>query len=308
MDVIWDLIEGFCDIPETIRDAIQDALETILAVTCTPFTFDWVSTLMTTFQGLAIGIVTVIVLLRGVLTGILLEGGSEDESIGHYLFTSLVPVAVIAACPTIVAAAVSFTTGLVGTFMGTGSSSAAAAISDSMMQIMGGEGASTGEAATGGSGSAIINVILLIVTIVYAITIAMQCARRWIQLEVLSVITPLTAVTTAIEDSADFTTVLKSMLFLGVTTLLQVALLSSMGGLLVFARNSMGLNEVGTAFLLCAAFGAIKQVPDWIEKYTYAAGVAPRGGGAGKVAAYAAARGAGKVVATSVRKVVTKGV
>lgn len=270
--MFWKLFLGALALPGGALDTLGEVLSQMIGVCCMPFTFDWASSLMTTFQGVAIGIVVLIVILRGILTGILLEGGSEDESVGHYLFTSIVPVAIIAAAPTLTSIVSDMVAGLISTITG----HVGSGIVDSFLQ--GYEPLITASEGVGG----LMALILLIVNIYYIIVICMQCLRRWVQLTVLSVIMPLVAVMTAMDDSSDLITLIKSMFFNGVITVLQLAALCSVGALSSWA-GANGLQGVSAVFVMVAAFGAIKHIPDWIEKYTYAASAAGRSGNASRM-------------------------
>lgn len=267
--MFWSIFESALKWPDELRDQLAEGINSIIRICCMPFSFDWSAPLMTTFQGVAIGIVALIVILRGIFTGILLEGGSEDESVGHYLFTSLVPVAIIAATPAITSALAGATTSLVCAFT---NQNLGLPTINGYMDLIARDGV--------GLGDLLLEVVFLLVMGYYIICICMQCLRRWIQLEVLSVIMPLVAVMTALEDSSDFLTLMKSMLFSGVVTVLQLAGFCSVGALSSWAASMPGIPGSCSLFVVVAAFGAIKQIPSWVEKYTYVGSAAGHGNGA----------------------------
>ena len=287
MSSIWEFISGLFEIPKTFIKSLGEPLTELINLCCTPLSFDWTQSLMTAMQGVAIGIVVIIVIVRGIVTGILLEGGSEDESIGHYIFTSFVPVALIAACPVIVAAITQATSGMLSSFINASDVGDALATSwiDQVSALFDSYRVDDNSATSGIfatwkmlDGGLVIGFILVIISLYYLVCISMQCLKRWIQLEVLSVIMPLVAIMTALEDSGDYIALLKSMFMTGVITILQLAGLVSIGGLM-----KLGADSLGMIFLMVAGLGAIKQIPAWIEKYTNIASVAGHGNNASKM-------------------------
>lgn len=265
----------FGSIKEKFIDLLTPWIDAALCMITTPFTFDWITSLTTVFQGVAIAVVLIIVTAKGITSGILLHGGSEDESVGHYLYQSFLPIALIAATPFLTSAIIQATTSFVRIVNHSSSEQLASSIIDRLNNSL-------------GDVSVLITGIIFIVTLYYICTISFQCIKRWIQLMILSVLTPLVCIFTATEDSSDYVTILKSMASVGVITALQVLLLASapampeLGASIAQASHIAALEAVlapaGSAFLTIGLLAAIKQVPNWIEKYTYASTVAGRGG------------------------------
>lgn len=258
-------------------------IDSVFALVSQPFEFDWLSTLMTEFQGIAIIVVFVIVAVRGVTTGILLTGGSQDESVGHYLFTSFVPIALIAATPAIVGAVCQATTALVASV----SSVSAGHGADVCQTIL----ASVVADDAGFGISPILCFIICIAVIYYAFSITLQCVKRWALLEVLSLIAPLVCITTATEDNGSYVTLLKSMFATGLITMVQLLLFYSatcalgVGSDLAASAaphlaggGAYDLADIYGPMLVVALLSASKNCPQWIERYTDTASMPGRGG------------------------------
>lgn len=281
--MLWSLLEGFfLSSKERLIDSVASWLDAIFALVATPFTFDWLSSFMVFFQGLAIAVVFLIVMARGITTGILAEGGVEGTSVGRYLYRSFVPVALIAATPAIVGCVTTVTTTFVGLVAGSGSEALASLVVDNIWAK------SSSIVSVEGAADSIITSILLFVILYYFAVVSLQIVKRWIQLSVLSLILPLTCIFTAAEDTSDYVTALKSMGYIGVVTALQIVLLKSVPAMpdlgFAMAGAQAGLaGAAGAVMLTVGTLAAIKALPDWIEKYTAASSVAARSGVGTKV-------------------------
>ena len=259
---IFDAAYNYC------KDTGIEIIDTLAKLVVTPMSFDWVAGLTTAFQFIAVAVVLIIVMVKGVTSGILLNGGSEDESVGHYLFKSFVPIALIAATPVITSTIITITTGLVArVFTSCSTTDFATKVVDN---------------AFGTGGVSGFGIIFFFIYLYYIVTICFQCIKRWIQLEALSVLVPITCIFTATEDSSDYVTILKSMALTGVTTSLQILFLFSVPAIPAVGMalgSGTGSQMIYGWLLTAAAFAAIKQVPQWIEKYTYGSSVSGRGNG-----------------------------
>lgn len=262
-------------------------VDSLFELVAHPFEFDWLSTLMTEFQGIALAVVFIIVIVRGITTGILLNGGSQEESVGHYLFTAFVPIALIAATPAIVGAISQAATALASAAV----DSQTVGICTTIM-----EGCTTSgkmPSDNGGFllGDPFVSAGVSIAVLYYGITITIQCLKRWCLLEVLSLISPLVCIATATEDNASYVTLLKSMFAIGLTTMIQVTLFYSaalgpvFGAALAtsvsadpFTLGAQNLAALYGAFFSIAILSATKNVPAWIERYTETASMPGRGG------------------------------
>lgn len=280
---MWSLLSSFFEgMKENLVDVVTPWVDVLFALVATPFEFDWVSTFLTFFQAVAVVIIFVIVMVRGVTSGIFGEASGQGEGPLLYLMRSFVPIFLVAATPSIVGAVTSVTTGMVRSFAASSSGGFATSLVDSIFSIMAG---SNPLVAT----PALVTSVVLVVMLYYLITVCAQCLSRWVMLAVYSIITPLTCIFTAVEDSSDYVTILKSMAYTGVVTVIQLLLLQSatampgagssiMSGVgAVLSVDSDTLALMGSVMLTIAVLGSAKQVPNWIEKFTAAPSVAGRG-------------------------------
>lgn len=255
--------------------AIGELVNQVIAFITQPVTFAWGRAFTLYFQGVALTIAVFAIAVNGIRSGILINGGTEDESAGHYIFRSLWPVAVIAGSPAIF----SFVTAGVGVLIDDLAPSATGidfgALISSLMAMQ----------------SNVVTQIVCIfgglAVVYYTVTIVLHCIKRQYQLAVLSVIGPLVAAMTVSENnSGDMVTLLKEMLGIGVTTALQLALLMTA----IALPGSGALDGIPLPiqpFAIVAAFGAIKQMPRWIERYSLAPAVSGSNG-VGRAATMAA--------------------
>lgn len=281
---MWDLLNPFFEgVKENVVDVVTPWIDVFFALVTTPFEFDWVSTFLTFFQSVAIAIIFIIVMARGIASGIFGEAVGQGERPELYLARSFVPIFLVAATPAIVGVVTTMTTGIAQAVASTGNVGFATALVNQL----------AGQNAAGDvtlmSINPFVSAVALVVTLYYVTVICAQCLSRWVQLTVYSIITPLTCIFTAAEDSSDYVTILKSMAYTGVVTVIQLLLLQSaaympVAGASIVANASLALPipastmcTMGSVMLTIAVLGATKQVPGWIEKFTAAPSVAGRG-------------------------------
>lgn len=259
------------------NEALGQMINQVVAVITQPITFSWGPAFMVYFQGISLLIAIAAVIVNGIKNGILINGGTEDESVGHYIFRSSWPIAIIAATPLI---------------MTTATTVANYAIDDLSMSATGIDYGETLKAVLlmqGNPVTQIIGIIGAIAVIYYTVTVIFQCVKRQIQLTVLSIIGPLVAAATVSENnSGDFVMLLKEMAGTAVITALQISLLLSAISLPATTGFVSAIPTAIQPFLIVGVFGAIKHLPRWIERYALAPQVS--GGGMGRVtmaAAYA---------------------
>lgn len=283
---MWILLTPFFDgIKENVVDAVAPWVDVFFMLVTTPFEFDWVSTFMTFYQAVAIAIIFIIVMARGIAGGIFGEATGQGEGPLAYLARSFVPILLVAATPAIVGVVTTVTTGIARAVASTGNEGFATALLTQLYAIL------AGTSPMAPSVPGIVTAIVLLATLYYVIVICSQCLSRWVQLTVYSIITPLTCIFTAAEDSGDYVSILKSMSYTGVVTVIQLLLLQSAAympaaGAAILADAELGLAasaaalsvaQMGSVMLTIAVLGATKQVPSWIEKFTCVPSVAGRG-------------------------------
>lgn len=268
---------------ENLIDVVTPWIDVFFALVTTPFEFDWVATFLTFFQSVAIAVIFVIVMVRGITSGVFGEAFGQQVRPELYLARSFVPIFLVAATPAIVGVVTTVTTGIAQAVASTGNEGFATAL---VNQLLGQNAA--GEVTLMSINPAIA-AVSLVIALYYVTCICAQCLSRWVQLTAYSIITPLTCIFTALEDSSDYVTILKSMSFAGIITVIQLLLLQSAaympvaGARIVSAASlPLGMPEatmatMGSVMLTVAVLGATKQVPNWIEKFTASAGVAGRG-------------------------------
>ena len=264
---------------ELIAKGMAEVMGAFIGWVTKPLSFAWGQAMSVYFQGIALVIAIVVIVVNGVARGYLRNGGTQDMSSGAYIFRSLWPVALIAACPALMGAM----TQIISTVISDATGGLATADTFSaMVQIFVTMVAdATG---TGVVGPIVIAVCALVITY-YIITVLFQCVKRQLQLAVYSVIAPLIAATTVADSSAgDFITLLKEMFGIAVITDMQPA--ARMAAISAPATiQSMVANDPGSAFIVplvsVALFAAVKQVPSWIERYTLAPAVG-NGGSLGR--------------------------
>ena len=233
-------------------------------------------------------VAVIAIVVNGVKTNIWLNGGTEDESVGHYIFRSVLPLAIIAGTPTM---------------MGFVTTSVNYLVNDLMLGSTGidyGKVLSVLVLMQSNPFTQIVSIVGMIMVIYYTITVLYQCVKRQVQLSILSIIGPAVAATTVSENNAgDFMTLLKEMFGIGVITALQLAMLLSAIALPATEAFSI-IPGVGQPFVIVGIFAAVKHVPRWIERYALAPSVSGQGG-AGRVAMMAAGMGARSAITKAVR-------
>ena len=271
--------------------ALSEPAQIVLEFATTPVTFGFGQAFTIYFQGVALVIAAIVIVVNGVTRGYLLNGGTQDMSTGAYIWRSLWPIALIAATPTIVSTMDLLIMQVIADLLPSTASGGEVfrdAISglwdagNNMLQSGGGgksfdTGASVKGTATfaaeplSGLIGAIIGLLLQIVLIYYWVTITFQIAKRMIQLSYLSIISPLIAAMTAAESTAgDFMTLVKEMAGIGVIVVLQAA---SFFAILSWLGQGEMTFTPATVFLLMALLASVKQLPTWIQRYTLAPAV-----------------------------------
>lgn len=261
---------------DLIANSMADVMGAFISWVTQPLEFAWGQALTVYFQGISLAIAIVVIFVNGIVRGYLRNGGTQDMSSGAYIFRSLWPIALIAACPALMSALTGIISNIISdatgglataeTFRGLVSVFTTLIVSSAITPV----------------GSLVIAICSLIITY-YTITVLFQCVKRQLQLAVYSVIAPLIAALTVADSSAgDFITLLKEMVGVAVITIVQLAAL--MAAIAAPQTISSMLAEDPAAifivpFVSCALFAAVKQIPSWIERYT----LAPTVGNGGSV-------------------------
>ena len=267
---------------------IGEMVSSALSFLTQPITFSWGRSYTLYFQGAALIVALIAIIVNGIRSNILINGGTEDESAGHYIFRSLWPIAVIAATPTIVGLITSLVSFI---------------INDLMLAATGIDYGRLVKAVVALNTTPVLqifSIIGMIAVIYYTVTVAFQCIKRQLQLTVLSIIGPAVAATTISENnSGDFITLMKEMIGIGVITALQLSLLIS--AIAIPAMDAFsGWPGPVQLLVIVGVFAAIKQLPRWIERYTLAPQVSGQGG-AGRSVMMAAGFAGRSAIAKAIR-------
>lgn len=246
---------------------IGSIVGSVLAFITQPITFGWGRAFTLYLQGAALIVAMGAVVVNGIKTGILINGGTEDESAGHYIFRSIWPIAVIAGCPTILG----WVTTIVHLIISDLTVAATGIDYGNVLKVL--------VLMQTNDITKIISVIGLIVVIYYTVTVMLQCVKRQVQLSLLAIIGPAVAAMTVSENNAgDFMTLMKEMVGTGVITALQLAMLMSAIALPATSVWSV-IPGMAQPLVIVGVFAAIKQIPKWVERYTLAPQVSGQGGG-----------------------------
>ena len=259
---------------EIIAGGMADVMGAFIGWVTRPLRFAWGQAISVYFQGIALVIAIVVIVVNGVARGYLRCGGTQDMSSGAYIFRSLWPVALIAACPSLMGAL----TDVISTVIAdaTGGLATTETFRDMVTVFV--------ELSSGATviGPILVAICALVITY-YIVTVLFQCVKRQLQLAVYSVIAPLIAATTVADSSSgDFVTLLKEMFGIAVITVMQLSAL--MAAISAPATIKQMLAEDASCVFIVplvsvALFAAVKQIPTWIERYT----LAPAVGGGGSV-------------------------
>lgn len=264
-----------------IAEAFEVAFTPVFTLISSPISFDFAADLTLGFQGVALAIVFLIILGRGITKGVIGSATDDDMDVVRYVYRSLVPIGAVILAPSAAALITSAAADVMGYVAGAGTlESFSHNLAVLVFNLVGNNNlVESGNAAALALGAVPSLLFALIASLaifwnVFALTL--EVLKRWIQLAMMSVIIPFAAVTTAIEDSSDILTALKTMVGIVVTILLQIMLLVSASGV-VAAQESIGLVE--TVFLFVAMLAAARSLPNWIDKFTYASGIGSGGSG-----------------------------
>lgn len=290
MGVGTDIVSGMVD---DLGNGISDAgaalsypAEIVLKFATTPIQFGFGAVFTTYFQGVALVIAAIIIIVNGITKGYLLNGGTQDMSTGAYIWRSIWPIALIAACPTIVGALNGLIANVISDLVPAASTGEVFGNAISGLWKAGGKvvnwsavdisnpALTDAAAAVDGTNKLIgglIGLLLQLVLIYYWITITFQIVKRMVQLSYLSIISPLIAAGTAADSTTgDFMTLIKEMAGIGVIIVLQA---SSFFAILAWlGAGEMEFNPA-SILLLMALLAAVKQLPAWVQRYTLAAPV-----------------------------------
>ena len=252
---------------DLIANSMAEVMGVFISWVTRPLEFAWGQALMSYFQGISLAIAIVVIFINGLVKGYLRNGGTQDMSSGAYIFRSLWPIALIAACPALMSALTSIITAVISdATTGLATTESFRDLVTVFVSLMATSGISP-------VGTIVIAVCALIITY-YIITVLFQCVKRQLQLAIYSVIAPLIAALTVADSSAgDFITLLKEMFGVAVITVIQLAAL--MAAISTPATISAMLLEDPASVLIVpfvstAVFAAVKQIPNWIERYTLA--------------------------------------
>lgn len=277
-DIAQGLIASLVD---ALVGLFESIFEPVFALICSPISFDFAADLTLGFQGAALGIVFLIILGRGITKGIIGSATDDDMDVVRYVWRSLVPIGAIILAPSVAAIITSIAAEAMGYVAGQGALDAFAHnLAALTLNIsLGPKTAIEDPAALVPSLSGLLIALIAGLAILWNVcALTLEIVKRWIQLAMMSIIIPLTAITSAIEDSSDVLTALKTMVGIVITIILQIVLFVTSAGVAA-AAESLGL--VTTLFLFIALLSAARSLPNWIDKFTYASGIS--GGGSGRV-------------------------
>lgn len=266
--ILFELFRSFITdgvLSDANNNAISEVLNLVISFITQPVTYSFGRAFTVYFQGVALLIASVVIVVKGITTGILINGGTEDQSVGNYIYQSLKPIILIALTPSIMSLVTTLVHYLINDLMvpltgidfGTLLLSILSLNSNPITSLIGG--------------------ICAIAVIYYTITVILQCIKRQFQLAIFAIVGPLLAAITASENNAgDFVSLLKEMGGIGLITVLQLACL--MAAITLPATPFFtDLTGVLQPFFVVASFAAIKQIPKWIERYTLVPTVAGQG-------------------------------
>lgn len=266
-------------VTEGIANALEYVFEPAFDLISNPISFDFAADLTLGFQGAALAIVFAIVLGRGITKGIVGSATDDDMDVVHYIWRSIVPIGAVIIAPTVAAAVTSAAAKLMGYVVG---EAAMENFCSNLAALIFSMASSKVDSliAPGTTSPMLLIGLLAALAIAWNLcALTLEILKRWIQLAMMSVIIPFTAVTTAIEDSSDIITALKTMAGIVVTIVLQVFLLVSAAGI---AGNQESAGAMATLFLFLAVMAAARALPGWIDKFTYASAIGGSGGGASR--------------------------
>lgn len=281
------IAEGFTSwIISSIAAAFESLLSPVFNIIMDPIQFDFTNELMLGFQGAALVVVFCIIVARGITKGIIGAATDDDMDLVKYIWRSLVPIGAIIVAPTLTATVTSVSANLVSIVAGNNLSETFC-MNLAAMAIQQSSGTMSVTAATAG----ILNAPMLLASaIAYTaifwnlFTLAIEILKRWIQLAMVSIIMPLTAITSAIDDPSDLISAIKTSVGIGITIVLQVLMLVA-SSTVAASYTSYGIVE--GSFLILALLAAAKSLPSWIDKFTYASSVSTSNGGGVRAAALA---------------------
>lgn len=280
VEVLLSFFPGISD--AVAADAqVPEVIMSVFRLAASPVTFPWVGQVQLFFQGLALAICLIVIIVKGLSSNIMIPGSSGERSLVAYIWRSFWPVGVIVATPALLAVVLDMSYQVAASFT--------ADVDANLVEMF--VNAAAWTVLTGGIGGAV-SAILFLVSLVYITTVLFQCIKRQIQLVVLSCIAPLVATMTVSESNAgDFVVIIKEMLGIGVITALQILMLLSA---VTVPCNTTFASDFGllSPLVVVAVFSAIKQMPKWIERYTLAPSVTGGGGRAVSMAGGMVARGA----------------
>lgn len=278
----------------------------------TQIMFDWgtdfmtipfVNTVILGLQGIAVIAVIVIRIGIGISNGILLKGGDREQSLGEYIYKTIVAVLMVALMPMLCRLVIQFGNHLYNDITKQGGS-----IADSLAWFTLNDDFSLDYVTALENTGTILWVVLgILLVIILCIACGYQFIRRQVEMLTVSIIGPLVSIYAATENDDNMPIELLKNLF-GLVCLqwlqyllVQIALWFGISWISNSASQSAlefaftGTNA--TMFLFClATFGAALTIPSLVDRYTFGNGASHAGRAAvGAVVGRAMPRGVPKV-------------
>lgn len=288
------IMEGIASwLASALANALNSFFAPIFTLITNPLSFDFAANLTLGFQGAALIMVFFLVVARGITRGIVGSATDDDMDLVHYLYRSLVPMGAVILAPTIASMAAAATSHLVSVVSGGAALSSCCSSLATMLVKLAGAGSAGGFAIGVNATGILFSLVMSVVVITKIFSLAIEILKRWVELAMISIAIPLTAVTVAVGDDKDLITAVKTLVGTGVVIVLQILLLAS--GAAVAAAGAAANEVMGPIFVVIALFSAAKNLPQWIDKFTYAGSVSGTGSAA-RTFVYAGSRAATSAV------------
>ena len=277
-----------------INDVLSPLTQVLFDWSTDYLTIPYINTVIIALQGLAIVAVIAVRIGVGISNGILLRGGNREQSLGEYLFKSVVAIIIVALMPMLCRTMIQFGSVLYGDIVGGGGT-----LADTLKFFVMGDNFNIEMVADLHGGPVMWLIVGVLTIMILCIACGYQFIRRQVEMLTVSIIGPLVSIYAATENDSDQVwTLLKNLFGLVCMQWLQYLLVQiALAFGIAWMTASLVSGDVTTVFtpesaktfMFClATFMAALTVPNLVDQYTFGSG----GSRAGSVAVGAVVSGA----------------
>ena len=267
-------------IADSIQNFFSPLCQVLFSWSTDYLTIPYVNTVILGLQGISAFAVVAIRVGVGISSGILLSGGNREQSLGEYVFKSILALVVVAVMPALCALVIRFGNLIYQDVIG-----GTGGIAESLAWFTIPDDVDLGSLSTASElGSSILWALVgMLVVVVLCFAVGFQFVRRQVEMLVISIVGPIVAAYSATEnDSSQVLDLLKKLFGLCCMQWMQYLLVQiALAFGIAWVNGAAGADVLTSLFsgdncqrfMFCiATFSAALTLPALLDEFTYSSG------------------------------------